>query len=608
MNPIEAYKERSAFWSSKFQRSDRLHRRIGIGRLCAAAVALAVIWWVEEQAPAFLWPTIGALVWAFIATSFILARQERFHEFAALLVSFYSDAIHGKTRKKKPSQIPTDLEIDDGHPFARDLDIVGPDGLFERVTIANSREGMQELLKMLTTPASAETIARRRAAIEELKPRLAFREELYVQGSLKVPYVRTRQILSWAHARILPVPDWLAPLCCGFAIAAMLSAAYVAIAPSPAMFSTFIFCLAAEAILWRLSKKRLRPPAFSAEHLHRDFAELRAMVRVIENHEFESELLQELQAKLKEGGNASRLLSDLCLRVDLHEARRNQLVALLGPLVLYGTQVSLALERWRAAHGRRMRDWVEAVAKFEALSSLACFAFERTDTVFPEVRTDSVVFRAEGLAHPLLPSTAIANDVALDAERNVLVVSGANMAGKSTLLRTIGTSLALTYAGAPVRATAITLAPMAVIASIRVSDSLQKGESRFSAELKRIRLMLESIRQGEPTLLLIDELFGGTNSYDRFAGAAALGEYLAGCGNALAVLSTHDRNITQWVEQRKNGIANAHFEDVFADGTMTFDYRLIPGPASRGNAVELMRAAGIPVTRNPEETSSGEAD
>ncbi len=602
MGPTEAYKERLGFWRKQLTHHRCTHRRLGLARLAGVVVALCLLWWIEMRAPDLTWPAVGVLTAGFLATSHILARLEDSARFASHAVSFYAEPVLGRNRKVGPGQRGKDLELDEDHPFALDLDIAASDGLFERLNLGSTREGMQELLRMLTTTASAELIAQRQAAVDELKPQLDFRETFYVTGSQRLPYVRTEHMLSWASAEPSVVPTWLRPLCLALACAVIACAALCAIYPTPVAFGSLAACLMAELGVWRVAGIRLRLPTVEADDLHRDFSELRDLLKILEEQNVECTLLRTLRGDFAgDAGKASGLLGELCRLVQFHEATGNQFVAIFGPLVLFGTQASLALEHWRGAHGARLKPWISAVAKFEALSSLGCFAYEHPNTVFPELESSGLAFRAKALAHPLLPHEAVANDVDLDGETNVLVVSGANMAGKSTLLRTIGTTVALAYAGAPVRARSISMAPVSVIASIRVTDSLERGESRFSAELKRVRLMLASIRRREPTLVLIDELFGGTNSFDRFAGAVALAEFLVRHDNALAVLSTHDRKVTEWAERRGNGIANVHFQDVFVDGTMTYDYRLAPGPASRGNAMQLMKAAGIPVT---EETAA----
>ena len=416
-------------------------------------------------------------------------------------------------------------------------------------------------------------------------------------GSIKVPYIRTHLMRDWAAQDPVQAPRWLPIACLALSVATVVAAGFALAVPSLPVNISLGACLLAEFALWKASQRYLTAKVMDAERIHRDFYALRDLVRILERQDFHAPILRDLTASLMSDGRpASEVIAQFCQLIGMFEARRNQVVAMVGPLVLYTTQLALAMERWRAKHAANLPDWIDAIGRFEAFSSLSCFAFENPLYAFPRLDESGPLLRAESLAHPLLPDDAVENDVSLDRRRPILVVSGANMAGKSTLLRTIGINVALTYAGAPVRARTLTISPMNAIASISVQDSLQEGMSRFAAELSRLRLVLTSIRNGTPTLVLIDELFAGTNSFDRFAGAVALSEFLLGCETSLAVLSTHDRNVTRWAEQNSARISNVHFRDVFDQGRMTFDYKLHPGPALRGNAVELMKQAGLPIS------------
>lgn len=578
------------------KRLGKKHKRLGTLRLICVGLGLAGLWWVESNADAFTWPTVALLLAAFVASVRAFQRIEaaRLHAMVATLL--YSDAALGERgRRTRKSQTAEALDLPDDHPFARDVDIFESGGLFDWLTIATTREGMNQLAGMLSRPVGAEEIKLRQAAVLELVLQLDLREEFYVAGAQHLPYVRTEHMLQWADAEAPSVPTWLASTCGGLALATCIAALFYGANPTVPTSLPLVACLLAEFVVYRGWVKRLNLPSMNAELLHFDFTSLRELLGILEKQEFQSERLREIVSALHlKDAKATARIHQFRRLIGLFEARRNQFVAILGPLVLYQTQLALAMERWRRANRSHLPKWIDAVARFEAYSSLACFAFERGGAI-PDILEDGPVLKAKHLAHPLILKGAIANDVEMDASRPILVVSGANKAGKSTLLRTIGVNLALAYAGAPVHAKSFAMSPMEMIASIRTVDSLEKGESRFSAELKRIQLMLESIREGKPTLVLIDELFGGTNSFDRFTGAVALSEFILGHDTSLAVLSTHDRHITHWADENGDRMHNVHFLDVFDDGQMTFDYKLREGPAQRGNAVELMKAAGIPI-------------
>jgi DNA mismatch repair ATPase MutS len=257
--------------------------------------------------------------------------------------------------------------------------------------------------------------------------------------------------------------------------------------------------------------------------------------------------------------------------------------------------VALAIEAWRAVSGPAVAGWLAAAGELEALSALATYAYERPDEPFPEIVESGPLFEAEAAGHPLLPrAQCICNDVRLAAETAVLVVSGSNMSGKSTLLRTIGITAVLAQAGAPVRARRLRLSPLAVGTSMRIVDSLQAGTSRFYAEIQRLRQLVDLTQGPRPLLFLLDEILHGTNSHDRRLGAEAVVRGLLARG-AVGLVTTHDLSLAAIVDRLAPRAANVHFEDHLANGRITFDYRMRPGVVQRSNALELMRAVGLEV-------------
>ena len=263
--------------------------------------------------------------------------------------------------------------------------------------------------------------------------------------------------------------------------------------------------------------------------------------------------------------------------------------------MLWDVHLVHAVERWRRLSGPAVRRWLRAVGEMEALSSLAGYHDEHPDDVFPEMSAGSPCFDGELLGHPLLPGAVmVRNDVRLTGDLRVLVVSGSNMPGKSTLLRTVGINAVLAQAGAPVRAHRLRLTRLEIGASIRIQDSLQAGVSRFYAEITRLGLIMRRARDTPPVLFLIDELLHGTNSHDRLIGAEAIVRRLVERG-ALGLITTHDLALARVADTLGARGANVHFEDVLEDGRMRFDYRMQPGVVQHSNALALMRSVGLDV-------------
>jgi DNA mismatch repair ATPase MutS len=308
----------------------------------------------------------------------------------------------------------------------------------------------------------------------------------------------------------------------------------------------------------------------------------------MEAEQFEAPSLRALMSALSSDTlSASRTLAKLATVANFVEARRNPLLTPLLLLLMYPPLTALAAERWRRAHGTVIRAWLNVLGEFEALLSLARFSYEHPDYPFPEFASGTAGvgtarFEGEQLAHPLLPR----------ATSRVWMVSGSNMSGKSTLLRTVGVNTILAMAGAPVCAQRLRLTPLQIGASIRVNDSLHEGSSRFYAEITRLRQLFEAYEL--PLLFLLDELLQGTNSADRRAGAEGVIRALLARG-AIGLVSTHDLALTDVVDASQGSATNVHFQDEIRDGKLYFDFKLHAGVVTKSNGIELMRSIGLEV-------------
>jgi len=300
-------------------------------------------------------------------------------------------------------------------------------------------------------------------------------------------------------------------------------------------------------------------------------------------------LLEELErAPAAQGLPSAQPLKQLARLVSLAEMPRNQFFIPIAAVLLWNLHCAVAIEAWRRRHGAEIRRWLEALGEFEALNSLAGYAWEHPADPFPELLEGPARVEGVEMAHPLLAGRAVANSLTVGGEAPLVLISGSNMSGKSTLLRTLGVNVVLALAGAPVRAKSFRLTPVRVGASIRVVDSLQEGQSRFFAEIRQLRLLVELSGDAVPLLFLLDELLSGTNSHDRRIGAAGILEGLRKRG-AIGAVTTHDLALTQIPA------LNVHFEDRIEEGRVLFDYTLRPGVVAKSNALELMRSIGLEV-------------
>jgi DNA mismatch repair ATPase MutS len=270
----------------------------------------------------------------------------------------------------------------------------------------------------------------------------------------------------------------------------------------------------------------------------------------------------------------------------------------LDLVTFWSAELVFLAERWQRRFGPELRNWIAAVGSLEALASLSALTFEHPDYAFPQFADSGAIFDATGLAHPLIPAaTAVENDVRLDGSQQFMILSGPNMAGKSTFIRSIGVNAVLAQCGAPARARSLTMSPVQVTASICILDSLSGGVSRFYAEIRRLKIIADLAQtsvSSVPVLFLLDELLSGTNSHDRLIGTQSVLRELVQ-HRAIGVVSTHDLALTLIPHAMDGKAFNAHFEDQVVNDELIFDYKLKPGVVQTSNALKLMRAIGFHV-------------
>jgi DNA mismatch repair ATPase MutS len=281
--------------------------------------------------------------------------------------------------------------------------------------------------------------------------------------------------------------------------------------------------------------------------------------------------------------------------VGVSEQRRKDVFYQFSFFLCLGTQLALAVERWRSRHGANLALWLDGWAEFDALNAIACYAHEHPHDVFPEIVDGAALFHADNLGHPLLPArTCVGNDLHLDRETTFYLVSGSNMAGKSTWLRSIGVAAVLAAAGAPVRATSAHLSLFTVCPSIGVGDSLSDGKSKFLAEVERLQQTIRSTQQNRPVLFLIDEILSGTNAADRRLIAEALLRTLLD-RRAVGAISTHDQTLLDIIDITTLRGVSVHMGSRSAEHPLDFDYRIKPGRSEQSNALAISRMLGIVV-------------
>jgi hypothetical protein len=588
-SPSETYRQR---FKDRRAQAVRLVRRdawLSNSRLVVFLIGAIAAWGIlvsEEWSGAWLpLPLIAylALVFAHDLSRRASRKAQRAADFYARGLARLENRFAGTGRNDKQFAAPE-------HPYAGHLDLFGHGSVFELLSTAQTAAGEETLARWLLAPASPEEIRARNGAVRELRPRLQLREDLATLGPEVREGLHPATLVAWGEAPTRLAAAWLRAVAATLAaltLVALVGWLWVDTGPAPLMI-----CVLLEAIFALAFRRQVRQVIAQVEHPTHDLILLSELLARLEQERFESERARQLRSAFDTNGvPPSVRIKRLRRTIELLDSRRNQLFAPVAPFLLWGTQCALAIEAWRARCGPALGRWLSAVGELEALLDLAGYAYENPADPFPELMEGEPRFEAEGIGHPLLPEgTCVRNDLALGPQRRLLLVTGSNMSGKSTLLRSVGVNVVLAQAGAPVRARSLRMSPLALGASVQIVDSLREGRSRFYAEITNLRRVVSLTEAPTPVLFVLH----GTNSHDRRAGASAVVRGLVDRG-AIGLVTTHDLALARIAEDLAPRAANVHFEDHLKGDKLLFDYKLRPGVVERSNALELMRAVGLEV-------------
>lgn len=597
MNPPQIeYAQRLQARQEELARHQRRDRQVFWCRLVTFVAVLAMAW-AAYHGEAFnaWWVGLGVVAFVGLVVGHHVVRRRLAQTQRA--VSYYQQAL-ARLDDRWAGVGPTgDCYRNAEHPYADDLDLLGDGSLYQLLCRARTLMGQDTLARWLQYPAEVETVRSRQAAVEELRSELDLREQLGILATRQRMDADPQALRTWMAGPTLMVSravPWLAVV--------------LAVASVVTLFGWLVLgwgweiwglVAAAQGVLLFVLRPRMRALTQALDPMLDELDLVREVLAIFERQRFQSPGLRELHQRLcRDHDTPSQIVARLVHRVDFWETcRRNQFMALPAFLLMLLVHLAYAIERWRSRHRQAVHDWLVALGEFEALSSLAGYAYEHPEQPFAEVVAGEPHLEARGLGHPLIPAAVrVTNDLRLGPECSLLLVSGSNMSGKSTFLRTIGTNVLLALAGAPVCATALRVSPLALATAMRHADSLQKGVSAFYAEIRRLRAISDLATGSPPLLFLFDEILRGTNSHDRRIGAEAVIDDLLQHG-ALGLVTTHDLALAEIADRLTSGAANVHFEDQFRDGRLHFDYRLRPGVVPKGNGLVLMRLLGFHVEK-----------
>jgi DNA mismatch repair ATPase MutS len=602
--PAQTYQTRKATYSAEYTTARNKSSRLSNIRLAVFLIAMIGFFWFvfkSDLIPALLFMGIGGVIFTILVIKHgkILIQEK--------LAARLRD-INGAGLQRLASQWNKFAEngneyVEDAHPYSSDLDLFGPSSLYQHINTAHTHLGRQTLRRLLIDkPRTCAEIITDQGMIKELATRVDWRQYFQTTGGRKE---NPESLFLWAEdkAEIFPRPRFtlairfLPILSIAFALFSFFKLGSLALMVPPFLLQMFIMAQNQRKhgiILETLSRQRDNLITYLE------------MFRHIESAHFQNPDLQALvknfgKIKTSKGSlgtistlSSSSIISQLQNMTDSIETRLNPLLHVpLNILFLWDIQWLWAFRRWRNENGGRLRPWLEMVGQLESLASLAIISFENPSWVFPEIIEGEPLLEAKAMAHPLLPAdTRVANDFSLQRRGEIVIITGSNMSGKSTLMRTVGINLVLAFAGAPVCAEGFKCSVVELHTSMRLRDDLEKRISSFYAELLRIKGIVEAARSGKKVLFLVDEIFRGTNSKDRHEGAMSVLRQLHDL-SAAGLVSTHDLELARLEEIEPEFFRNQHFQESYVNGKIIFNFKIEPGISKTTNAIHLLKMVGL---------------
>lgn len=484
---------------------------------------------------------------------------------------------------------------DPAHPYTADLDIFGQRSLFHYINRANTRSGIETLAHWLSTHRDIETIGRRQEAISELRENTVFRQNIQALGMTLQNTPQRRDFIKGLFDRpdLVSGNRWLT--------AAIFSLPPVTLAAVVLVFFGWPWQLPAGFFLLQLLINGLTAKGVSRLYgltgkTAKALSAYAGIMFEICRQDFSSRCLTKIKQALYVNERcASKWILRLSSLVEWLDLRLSAVHFLFNNILCWDLHLVRKIEAWKRETGEFVHGWFEAMGRTEALVSLANLYFNHPRWTMPEICSPPFKLTADSLGHPLIPGEErVDNDMKIESGGKICIITGPNMAGKSTFLRTVGVNMVLAQAGAPVCATRFLVSSCRVYTSMKISDSLDRGLSLFYAELQRLKMILEAISRSEPVFFIIDEMLKGTNTLDRQQGARAMiGQLIRHRTDGL--LATHDLALSQLTEKFPENIINYYFDGEIRDDRLFFDYKLRSGFCRSSNALALMRKIGIEI-------------
>ncbi|MHB8072166.1 MutS family DNA mismatch repair protein [Desulfosporosinus fructosivorans] len=593
----QKYEKRRTYYARRLEKLTQRINRLSNGRLTLffAGCALAVFLYMTQNS------SMGLSILLFTMVSFagLVVWHQRLRtkqKYIQVLFESYDQALKRLAGEWKDFPDTGEDFRDPAHPYSEDLDLFGTSSLFQWINTAKTFRGREKLKEWLTElPIEASSIQIKQEAIKELAMNFAWRHRFMSDaGTLKRALDSPTRIIEWAKTYD---PFYLRP---GVVILSralpMITLTflllYLLTDRVPFWYPLAGFLI--QTIILFLGKERGK--ALESVYAYKESLKMyEKMLQRFEKRSFKADYLLGLKKGLydRDGKKAFEQIRKLSGLAELISNRGNSMFLVINIFTLWDIQCMIALESWKEKSGRSLGRWVDTVAELEGLASLAIIHFDHQEWALPEIVSENPGIVAASLGHPLLLNSTC-NDVSIEKSSGILLITGSNMSGKSTLLRTVGINMVLAYAGAPVCADRFSCSMMRIYSCMRVSDNLGANISSFYAELLRIKQIVSASKTEGKIFFLLDEIFKGTNSQDRHAGAKVLIRQLGKVG-AMGMVSTHDLELGDLERESERRVRNYHFREFYKNDEIHFDYKLRPGISTTRNAMYLIKMAGIDV-------------
>jgi len=594
MPPDTYYAERKKLLEQQYQQLIKKKSILGWLRFAAVVVIGLTIYFLWPVGIGYIMPATIVLLILFTQLIFIDLKNT-----AAIKHTRHSIKINDDEQKALAHNY---YHFDDGnhfmpavHPYANDLDIFGRASLFQYYNRTTSDMGGKTLANWFLQPATVDIILQRQAAVKELTTTTVWRQELQAYGKEEKITVATQQRLqSWLQSEPHFINNIFWKILQFGVPAIIITVIGLNIADIITETTRNIF-LAGSAVIAFIIAKKIAPLHEQVSKMANELAVLADSIRLIEQTHFNTPLLQTLQSKFITGNTKSSVqLKQLKKIVERLDLRLNPVIFIpLAIIFQWDIQQAMALEKWKQRNQQNINDWFNAIGDFEVLNSFATVSFNHPEWSYPTFTAQHFFISGTNIGHPLINSAKrVDNNIDIKSSEELMLITGSNMAGKSTYLRSIGINTVLAMAGAPVCAATFTLSPVQIISSMRIADNLEESTSTFYAELKKLKAIIDKVNAGEKIFILLDEILRGTNSLDRHTGSVALVKQLIN-HKAACIIATHDVELAKLKEIYPENILNYHFDVQVEKEELYFDYKLKEGICTSLNASILMKKIGI---------------